>query len=254
MRFYVVTVLPEMLDSFTRSGLVGKAVESAAIEIHPITPRDFTEDRHRTVDDAPYGGGSGMVMKPGPLVDAMEAAEAREAEREGGARPLRILLDPQGERFTQSLARELAGSHEALTLVCGRYEGVDERARARCDREISLGDFVLMGGEVGAMAIIEAVSRLLPGVLGNPESTTEESHSEGRIEYPHYTRPAEYRGEKVPDALLSGNHALIAKWRKRESLRRTLARRPDLLEAFPPDAEERKLLLSLEREREEGGS
>ena len=253
MRFYVVTVLPEMLESFTKSGLVGKGVESRAIEIHPITPRDFTEDRHRTVDDAPYGGGSGMVMKPGPLVDAMESAEAREAAREGGgARPLRILMDPQGERFTQQIARELASSQQALTLVCGRYEGVDERARARCDREISLGDFVLMGGEVGAMAVIEAVARLLPGVLGNPESTTEESHSQGRIEYPHYTRPAEYRGEKVPDALLSGNHALIAKWRRRESLRRTLARRPALLEAFPPAAEARKILDALERE--EGGS
>ncbi|WP_236605632.1 tRNA (guanosine(37)-N1)-methyltransferase TrmD [Sandaracinus amylolyticus] len=251
MRFYVVTVLPEMLDSFVRTGLVGKAVESGALEIHPITPREFTKDRHRTVDDAPYGGGSGMVMMPGPLVDAMDSAEARESAREdGGARPLRILLTPQGEPFTQRIARELASTQKALTLVCGRYEGVDERARIRCDREISLGDFVLMGGEVGAMVIVEAVGRLLPGVLGNPESTHEESHAQGRIEYPHYTRPAEFRGEKVPDVLLSGHHAQVAKWRKKESLRRTLARRPDLLETFPPDAEEQKLLDAIRREGE----
>ncbi|MDQ3037261.1 MAG: tRNA (guanosine(37)-N1)-methyltransferase TrmD [Myxococcota bacterium] len=257
MRFYVITVLPELLGSFVANGLVGKAVASGTIEIVPITPRDFTKDRHRTIDDAPYGGGSGMLMMPGPLVDAMESADAREAARgEQGERPLRILLTPQGEPFTQRTARELASAPKALTLVCGRYEGVDERARTKCDREISIGDFVLMGGEVGAMAVIEAVSRLLPGVLGNATSIDEESHSHGRLEYPHYTRPASFRGEGVPEVLIGGHHAHVAKWRKREALRRTLQRRPDLLEAFPPDAEERKMLDELRAElaaRDDGG-
>jgi tRNA (guanine37-N1)-methyltransferase len=249
MRFYVVSVLPEMLASFVTTGLVGKAIASGTIEVAAISPRDFTKDRHRTVDDAPYGGGSGMLMMPGPLVDAMEHAEAREAARgEDGARPLRVLLTPQGEPLTQRVARELATTQRALTLVCGRYEGVDERARTRCDREISLGDFVLMGGEVGAMALIEAVSRLLPGVLGNASSIEEESHSRGRLEYPHYTRPAIFRGEAVPDVLVGGHHAQVARWRKREALRRTMLRRPDLLEEVPADAEERAMLEELAAE------
>lgn len=249
MRFYVVSVLPEVLESFVRTGLVGKAVQSGTIAIETITPRDFTKDRHRTVDDTPYGGGSGMVMMPGPLLDAIESADAREAAREdGGARPLRVLLTPQGERFSQAIARELATGAGAITLICGRYEGFDERARARCDREISLGDFVLMGGEVAAMAIVESVSRLLPGVLGNAASIEEESHSQGRLEYPQYTRPATFRGEGIPEVLTGGNHAEIARWRRRESLRRTLLRRPDLLEAFPPDHDEARILDELRRE------
>ncbi len=244
MHFYVVSVLPEIFDSFVRTGLVGKAVQSGRIEVERMTPRDFTADRHRTVDDTPYGGGSGMVMRPGPLVDAMEAAEAAELAR-GGARPIRVLLDPQGERFDQRIARELSAA-TSLTLVCGRYEGVDERARIRMDRELSIGDFVLMGGEVGAMAIIEAVSRLLPGVLGNPESATDESHAAGRLEYPHYTRPATFRDESVPDVLVSGNHAHVARWRQRQSLARTRARRPDLLTTFPPSRDEQKVLDELD--------
>jgi tRNA (guanine37-N1)-methyltransferase len=265
MRFYVITVLPEILESFVRGGLVGKAIETGKISIETISPRELATDRHRTVDDAPYGGGSGMVMMPGPLVLAMEAADARDAardEREGGdgtpaRRPLRILLSPQGERFSQAIARDLAAEQRAITLVCGRYEGVDERAVRQCDREISIGDFVLMGGEVAAMAIVEAVSRLLPGVLGNPDSVAEESHSAGRLEYPHYTRPATFRGESVPDVLVSGHHAQVAKWRRRESLRRTLARRGDLFDTHPPDDEERAMLEALEAlerddEREDG--
>ena len=247
MRFYVVSVLPEVFDSFVKIGLVGKAVQASKIEVERISPREFTTDRHRTVDDAPYGGGSGMVMMPGPIVDAMESIEARSIEKDG-ARPTRILLTPQGEPFSQSLARELAAAGTPLTLVCGRYEGVDERARTKCDREISLGDFVLMGGEIAAMAVIEAVSRLLPGVLGNHASIDEESHSKGRLEYPHYTRPATYRGESVPDVLIGGHHAHVAAWRREQALARTLARRPDLLEAFPPDDEEKKLLAKLARE------
>ncbi len=246
MRFYVVTVLPEIFGSFTSTGLVGKAITKGLVGLDAITPRDFTSDKHRTVDDTPYGGGSGMVMMPQPIVHAMEEAEAREQPR-SGTRPLRILLSAQGDRFDQAMARELS-THAALTLVCGRYEGVDERAVARMDREISLGDYVLMGGEVGAMVLVEAVSRLLPGVLGNPSSIIEESHATGLLEGPQYTRPAEFRGDKVPDVLVSGHHAVVGRWRRRESLRRTLLRRPDLLTRAPLDAADRKLLDELERE------
>jgi tRNA (guanine37-N1)-methyltransferase len=250
MRFYVITVLPELFDSFLRVGLVGKAIASGKIEIDLISPREFARDKHRTVDDAPYGGGSGMVMMPGPLVEAMEAVDVREAARAArGRRPLRVLLTPQGELFTQGIARTWAESGRPLTLVCGRYEGVDERVRSRCDREVSIGDFVLMGGEIAAMAIVEAVSRLIPGVLGNPGSLCEESHATGRLEYPQYTRPVVFRGDAVPEVLCSGHHAEIARWRKRKSLERTLDRRPDLLERFPPDEEERALLEAIRAER-----
>lgn len=227
MRFYVVSVLPEIFESFAKAGLVGKAVAAGTIGLETITPRTFASDRHRTVDDAPYGGGSGMVMQAGPLIASMSDADAREAAR-GGERPLRVLLTPQGEPFAQARARDLA-TRSALTLVCGRYEGVDERARTAVDLELSLGDFVLMGGEVAAMAVIEAVARLVPGVLGNPESAVHESHADGLLEHPHYTRPEDIDGARVPDVLLSGHHERIAAWRHRESLRRTLLRRPELL-------------------------
>ncbi len=250
MRFYVVTVLPEMLRSFVETGLVGKAVTSGKIGIETLTPRDHAPDRHRTVDDAPYGGGSGMVLMPGPLVLAMERAQAIEAER-SEMPPTRILMTPQGEPFTQRRARELARAQRALTLVCGRYEGVDERARRACDLELSVGDVVLMGGEVAAMAVIEAVSRLVPGVLGNAASIEEESHSTGLLEYPQYTRPQNFRGQEVPTVLVSGHHAEVARWRRRESLRRTLARRPELLETAELDAKDRAILDELEAEGDE---
>lgn len=243
MRFHVVTVFPELVDRFCAEGLLGKAQTKGGIEVDTISPRDFTSDRHRSVDDTPYGGGSGMVMMPGPLVDAMEHAEAREAER-GGPRPWRVLLTPQGERFRQAHARDLAG-RGALTLVCGRYEGVDERARRRVDQELSLGDFVLMGGELAALAVIEATARLVEGVLGNPESIQDESHARGLLEYPHYTRPAEFRGEAVPEVLLSGNHARIEAWRRRQAFERTVARRPDLLRDRTLSDEERRWLDAL---------
>jgi len=246
VRFYVVSVLPEIFGSFTTTGLVGKAIAKGLVGLETITPRDFTTDKHRTVDDTPYGGGSGMVMMPQPVVHALEQAEGREQPR-SGTRPLRVLLSAQGERFDQRMARELT-TYPAVSLVCGRYEGLDERAVARMDREISLGDYVLMGGEVGAMAVIEAVSRLLPGVLGNPSSIIEESHASGLLEGPQYTRPAEFRGDKVPDVLVSGHHAVVARWRRRESLRRTLLRRPDLLATAPLDAADRKVLAELEQE------
>jgi tRNA (guanine37-N1)-methyltransferase len=243
MRYYVVTVFPEMVDRFAGDALLGRARASGRISIDTITPRDFTADRHRSVDDTPYGGGSGMVMRPGPLVEAMEEAERRERER-GGEAPWRVLVTPQGERLSQAHARSLA-ARPALTLVCGRYEGVDERVRTRVDQEISLGDFVLMGGEVAALAIVEATARLVEGVLGNRESIEDESHAEGLLEYPHYTRPAEFRGDAVPDVLVSGNHALVAAWRRREALRRTLERRPDLLRDRALTDEERGWLAEL---------
>jgi tRNA (guanine37-N1)-methyltransferase len=248
LRFYVITVLPEIFASFAKTGLVGKAIDGGILALETISPRELAKDKHRSTDDAPYGGGSGMVMMAEPLVLAMEAAEARS----GALRPLRVLVTPQGEPFTQAIARDFAG-RGALTLVCGRYEGVDERARTACDREISIGDYVIMGGEVAAMVIVEAVARLVPGVIGNAASLAEESHSGGRLEYPQYTRPASFRGQGVPEVLSSGNHAEVAKWRRRESLRRTLERRPDLLEQHPPDAEEAAILREIEAELRKRG-
>jgi tRNA (guanine37-N1)-methyltransferase len=243
MRLHVVTVFPELVERFCGEGLLGKAQSSGRVAIDTINPRDFTADRHRSVDDTPYGGGSGMVMRPGPIVDAMERADAIEAAR--GAPPAwRILMTPQGAPFSQAKARALS-ERAALTLVCGRYEGIDERARARVDEELSLGDFVLMGGELAALVVIEATARLLEGVLGNPESIEDESHSRGLLEYPHYTRPAEYRGEAVPAVLMSGNHAAIAAWRRRQAFERTLARRPDLIGARALSEEERGWLAEL---------
>jgi tRNA (guanine37-N1)-methyltransferase len=236
MRIHVVTLFPEMFGSFLRSGLLAKAVDRGHLEVRFANPRDFTSDRHRTVDDTPYGGGSGMVMMPGPLLGALA--------RTGGRR---VLLTPQGSVFRQADAGRFAASGE-LTLVCGRYEGVDERVRQQMDEELSLGDFVLFGGEVAAMAIIEATVRLVPDVLGNAASLEEESHARGRLEYPQYTRPAVFEGEAVPEVLRGGNHAAIARFRRKEALRRTRDRRPDLLDAFPPDPDEQRLLAELDAE------
>jgi tRNA (guanine37-N1)-methyltransferase len=243
MRYYVVTLFPEMVTRFCSEGLLGRAVEAGRIAVECVNPRDFATDRHRSVDDTPYGGGSGMVMRPGPLVDAMEEAERREAMR-GASRPWRVLLTPQGKPLTQADARSLA-VRPSLCLVCGRYEGIDERARSRVDQEVSLGDFVLMGGEVGAFAVIEATARLLDGVLGNQASVEEESHAQGLLEYPHYTRPPVYRDESVPEVLLSGNHARIAQWRRRQALRRTFERRPDLAAAVALSEGDRALVEDL---------
>jgi tRNA (guanine37-N1)-methyltransferase len=220
----VVTIFPEWFGSLDVS-LTGKARVSGLLEIEVHDLRDWTHDRHRTVDDTPYGGGAGMVMKPEPWGDALDAVR-------GDSRPVLVVPTPSGVPFTQAVARDLAGL-DHLVFACGRYEGIDQRvideaATAYDVREVSLGDFVLNGGEVATAAFIEAVVRLLPGFMGNPESLTEESHEDGLLEYPVYTKPASWRGRDVPEVLLSGDHAAIAAWRHAESVRRTVARRPDL--------------------------
>jgi tRNA (guanine37-N1)-methyltransferase len=249
VRVDLVTLFPEMFAGFLATSFVGRAIEGGQLSVRARSPREFGLGKHRSVDDTPYGGGSGMVMRVDVLVATMESLDADALPTPGATpgpvRAHRVLLTPQGRVLRQADLHALS-ERDAVMLVCGRYEGFDERVRAQVDEEISLGDFVMTGGEVAAMAIIDGVSRLLPGVLGNEASTLDESHSPGTgglLEYPHYTRPAEFRGAKVPDVLVGGNHAEIAKWRRQQSIARTQARRPDLWERF-----ERS-----ERERERGG-
>lgn len=241
MFFRVLTLFPEVITGPLGVGLLGRAFQNglARLEVHNI--RDFALDKHRVVDDVPYGGGSGMVLKPEPMVAAIE--HAREQALENGEAPHRvILMNPQGRQFTQKVARNLAETTGAITLVCGKYEGYDERILSFVDDEISIGDFVLSGGEFAALAVIDAVTRLLPGVLGNQESPVEESFSEGVLEYPQYTRPRSYRGMEVPEILLSGDHGRIRQWRRLQSLIRTKERRPDLLENLELTPEDLVLL------------
>jgi tRNA (guanine37-N1)-methyltransferase len=231
MRVDVVPLFPEMFAGFLATSFVGRAVEGGQLAVRFRSPRDFGLGKHRSVDDTPYGGGSGMVMRVDVLVATMEALDG---DAPVGVKARRLLMTPQGRRLDQAKVRELAGL-EAVMLVCGRYEGFDERVRGHVDEEVSLGDFVMTGGEVAAMAVVDACARLLPGVLGNEASTIDESHSSetgGLLEYPHYTRPAEFRGERVPEVLAGGNHAEIARWRRAQAEARTQARRPDLWEAF----------------------
>lgn len=230
MRIDVVSIFPSYFDGLALS-LLGKARQSGLIELAVHDLRDWTSDRHRTVDDTPYGGGAGMVMKPEPWALALDELAA------GPDRPTIVFPSPAGEVFRQSTAREFA-AHEHLIIGCGRYEGIDERVFDYASslgevRLISLGDYVLNGGEVAAMAMIEAVGRLIPGVVGNPESLVEESHEDGLLEYPSYTKPAVWREREVPDVLLSGNHGAIASWRRQQQLERTRRRRPDLLGSDP---------------------
>jgi tRNA (guanine37-N1)-methyltransferase len=230
VRIDVFTIFPDYLAGPLGLSLIGRARERGAVDLRLHDPRDHTDDRHRSVDDAPFGGGPGMVMRPEPLFDAVEAAQP--------PRPL-FLLAAGGRRFDQAMARELAAG-DGFSLLCGRYEGVDQRvADHLCDGEVSVGDVVLAGGEAGALVIIEAVTRLLPGVMGNDESSVEESFAEGLLEYPQYTRPADYRGWTVPDVLRSGDHGRIAEWRRSMALRRTAERRPDLLSPDGPAAPDR---------------
>jgi len=239
MRFDVLTLFPEMFTGPLQESIIKRAQERGLISVHLHNIRDYATGRHRITDDAPYGGGGGMVMKPEPIFAAVEAVLGDEK-----GVPV-ILLSPQGRLFTHEVARELS-RYPRLVLICGRYEGVDERVREHlATDEISIGDYVLSGGELAAMVIIDAVTRLLPGALGDPGATFEDSHAWGLLEYPHYTRPAVFRGWVVPEVLLSGNHAAIARWRREQALRRTLERRPDLLERAPLTEEDRAFLARL---------
>lgn len=223
MEFHIITLFPAMIQGWLEAGVVGRALsaEPAGVVLHNL--REFGLGNYRQVDDQPYGGGSGMVMRPEPLAAAIDQALA--------ARPglHRILLTPQGARFDQAKARQYVAMEPGLLLIAGRYEGIDERVRALVDEELSIGDYILNGGELAAMVVVEAVARLLPGVLGNAQSLAEESFGEDLLEYPHYTRPEVFRGLKVPEVLLSGDHARIRQWRREQALQRTRARRPDLL-------------------------
>ena len=229
MRVDVVTLFPELFDPFAKTAFVGRGVAGGQLALRTRSPREFGLGKHRSVDDTPYGGGSGMVMRVDVLVACMESLDADAPE---GTPAHRVLLTPQGSRYTQAHARALS-ERPAVMLVCGRYEGFDERVRSHVHEEVSLGDFVMTGGEVAAMAVIESVVRLLPGVLGNEDSTREESHAPetGLLEYPQYTRPAEFRGAGVPPVLSGGNHAHIKEWRHAQQEERTRSRRPDLWEA-----------------------
>jgi len=237
MRMQIVSLFPEMVRTIAEYGVVGRATDSGLLSVEVVNPRDFTTDAHRTVDDRPYGGGPGMVMKFEPLAAAISAAQA--------ALPARcpvICLSPQGRVFDQAMAERFA-LREGLVLVAGRYEGIDERLiEARVDEEVSLGDFVLSGGEIAAMAVVDAVARLIPGVLGDAESAAQDSFAEGLLDHPHYTRPEEVDGLEVPGVLLSGDHAKIAEWRRRQALRRTLERRPDLIDEHALSDDDRRLL------------
>jgi len=231
VRVDVVTLFPDMFAGFLATSFVARAIAAGALTVRTRSPRDFGLGRHRSVDDTPYGGGSGMVMRVDVLVAAMESLDA---DAPGGVRAHRVLLTPQGRVLDQERAHAFA-AHDAVMLICGRYEGFDERVRAHVHEEASLGDFVMTGGEVAAMAVVDACARLLPGVLGNEASTIDESHSPaigGLLEYPHYTRPVEFRGERVPEVLQGGNHAAIAAWRREQAIARTRERRPDLWERF----------------------
>ncbi|PLX74086.1 MAG: tRNA (guanosine(37)-N1)-methyltransferase TrmD [Desulfuromonas sp.] len=244
MRFHVLTLFPEMIDAPFRASILGKARERGQIELLTHQLRDWAEGRHQVTDDAPYGGGDGMVMKVEPVSRAL--AELRSANPAAKV----LLMSPQGKPFDQQDARRLSDKSD-LIFVCGRYEGYDERIRPLADEELSLGNFVLTGGELAAMAMIDAIARLIPGVLGAAGSAETDSFSDGLLEYPQYTRPAEFAGHRVPDVLLSGNHQAIARWRRREQLRRTLVRRPEMLTSLQLSVEDQCLLQELRNQQEE---
>lgn len=236
MRFYIFTLFPAAIQPYLDISILKKAIDNGLIEVLLHDIRSWTSDRHHVTDDAPYGGGGGMVMKPEPIFTAVEDILGAPPQW-----PL-ILLTPQGRVFNQKIAAELAG-YPRLGLLCGRYEGIDERVRQHLvTDEISIGDYVLTGGEIPAMILIDAISRLVPGVLGDPDGPYDDSHASGLLEYPHYTRPVDFRGWKVPDILLSGNHAEITRWRRQQALLRTYQRRPDLLEKADLSETDRKHL------------
>ncbi|WP_201781502.1 tRNA (guanosine(37)-N1)-methyltransferase TrmD [Sporosarcina globispora] len=243
MKIDVLTLFPEMFEGVFGHSILKKAAENEAVTYNVVNFREYADNKHKTVDDYPYGGGAGMVLKPQPIFDAVEGIRSS-----SGTSPRVILLCPQGERYTQKKAEELAEA-DHLIFVCGHYEGYDERIREHVvTDEISIGDFVLTGGELGAMVVIDSVVRLLSGVLGNEESHMKDSFSTGFLEHPHYTRPADFRGFKVPEVLMSGNHRLVEEWRAKESLRRTYLRRPDLLEEAELTKDQQKWLDEIKKE------
>lgn len=242
MTFDIITLFPGIFESPLNESIIKRAIDNQIIEVRLHNLRDFTHDRHRVVDDAPYGGGSGMVMKPEPIVEAIESLKKDDS--------LVILLSPQGRRFDQTEAKTLS-LKKHLIFICGRYEGIDERVASYVDEVISIGDFILTGGEVAALTIIDAVARLIPDVLGSRDSIREESFSWDILEYPHYTRPEAFRGEKVPGVLLSGNHEAIRKWRRKEALRKTLDNRPDIIDTLELAAEDRIYLKEIKEEKSE---
>jgi tRNA (guanine37-N1)-methyltransferase len=254
MQFDIVTIFPAMIEQAVAAGILGRAIERGTLDVRVHDLRRFTTDRHRVVDDVPYGGGPGMVLKPEPIFDALEAVLERPGENAKV-----VLTTPQGTPLTQSVADRLSRCRQ-IVILCGRYEGIDERVRSRVDEEISIGDYVLSGGELPALVIVDAIARLVPGVVGDERSVAEDSFSRGLLDFPQYTRPAELtvRGRtsaideaartetlRVPDVLLSGDHARIRRWRKQQAVARTLARRPDLLPSARLDEEERDILHEL---------
>jgi tRNA (guanine37-N1)-methyltransferase len=248
MKFEIFTLLPEIFHPYLESSILQRARQRGLIDVHVHNIRDYTHDRHHTTDDTPYGGGGGMVMKPEPVFEAVESVLGFTSNPTKPTPVPVILLTPQGRVFTQRVAEELSG-HERIALLCGRYEGVDERIREHLvTDEISIGDYVLTGGELPALMIIDAVSRLMPGVLGDPTGAEDDSHSMGLLEYPHYTRPPEFRGWQVPEILLSGDHGRIEKWRRKQALTRTFNKRPDMLEKAELSEEDQKIVEKLKSE------
>lgn len=244
MKSSIITIFPDMVRAYLSAGIMRRAIDSGLISVAVHNLRDYTHDKHKSVDDYPYGGGAGMVMKPEPFFRIMEELWPRRAERRI------VLLSPKGRLFTQGVAEELYREQRELVFLCGRYEAIDERVREQlADDEISVGDYVLTGGELPALVIIDVVARLIPGVLGDIRSSEEDSFTSGLLDYPHYTRPENFRGMEVPTVLLSGNHGEIRKWRKKQSLRLTLERRPELIEKYFLTPEDKEILDELKEER-----
>jgi tRNA (guanine37-N1)-methyltransferase len=240
VRFDIVTIFPRMIDAALTDGILGKAIEQGLLIVRARDLREHTEDRHRTVDDVPYGGGPGMVLKPRPLFDAVEAIRQDVGEPDAV-----VLFSPHGRRFTQAEVARLA-RFERVVLLCGRYEGIDDRVRQHlATEELSIGDYVLSGGELPALVVVDAVARMIPGVVGDEDSVAGDSFSRGLLDYPHFTRPAEFREWRVPDVLMSGHHGEIRKWRKRRAIELTLEHRPDLLAGAELDVEEQEILREL---------
>lgn len=244
MKYGVITIFPEIFHAYLNEGILKRALQKELIEVQIHNLRDFAKDKHRTVDDYPYGGGSGMVMKPEPFFDAVETLYPEASQRRV------IMLNPAGEQFTQDMAVEFSQEKKQLLFLCGRYEAIDERVKiGLIDDEVSIGDYILTGGELPALVIIDAVTRLIPGVLGNNQSAEAESFSWGILDYPHYTRPPLFKDMPVPEILLSGNHKDIMRWRRKEALRRTLEKRPDLLETTPLSSDDHTLLHEIKEEQ-----